>query len=615
MRYLIFLLSIFLVACESPKRDRAETEPREYRPQVYREEPEAPQVATSTHPRLIVSDHDLAETKRLIQEHPTAKQWFALVHERCEALMNKPPVQQQADMLHVSREALVRITNLAGAYRLTGDKRYADRAIVEMLAVCRFGDWQPSNFLATAEMTFGMGVGYDWVYDVLTPEQRELIHQTIDVKGLRAGIEAYDSRAGWTEARHNWNLVCNGGLIVGALAVMDEEPHDAKEVLKDARSSIRYGMSVYEPDGAWEEGPTYWNYATRYAVFGMSALQSALGTDWGLQKSPGFANTGMFRIYTTGPTGLPFNFADSESIIGNSAQMYWLARAVDRPVYAAFEHQIGAQEPGLFDLMFYRPTDNNLVPQLPRDAMFRGLSLGSFRGSWTDPLTTYIAFKGGSNDAHHGHLDLGTFVLDALGERWGVALGADDYDLPAYFGSRRWTYYRCSTRGQNTIMIDNRNQEIDGKATIINFRSGDNRSQAILNMSDAYRYDARRVMRGIALLNNRQVLVQDEIDLPRVADVAWSFHTTAQIEVLGSVAHLRQNGKELTARILSPGNAQFEVLSANPPPPQQQMPNLKKLVIRLHDAHGRVAIGVIFSPGEKDEGAPEIVPLERWLGR
>ena len=46
--------------------------------------------------------------------------------------------------------------------------------------------------------------------------------------------------------------------------------------------------------------------------------------------------------------------------------------------------------------------------------------------------------------AFHSNLDIGTFVLDAFGERWVVDLGADDYNLPGYFETggrgRRWTY-------------------------------------------------------------------------------------------------------------------------------------------------------------------------------
>ena len=37
--------------------------------------------------------------------------------------------------------------------------------------------------------------------------------------------------------------------------------------------------------------------------------------------------------------------------------------------------------------------------------------------SWTDPRALFVGFKGGDNDAPHSDPDLGTFVLDALGDR------------------------------------------------------------------------------------------------------------------------------------------------------------------------------------------------------
>ena len=90
------------------------------------------------------------------------------------------------------------------------------------------------------------------------------------------------------------------------------------------------------------------------------------------------------------------------------------------------------------------------------------------RGSWTDRNTTYVAAKGGRADAHHGHLDLGTFVLDALGQRWAVQLGADNYDLPGYFDEdHRWSYYRCRTEGQNTLTVNSGNQERQGHAPLV----------------------------------------------------------------------------------------------------------------------------------------------------
>jgi hypothetical protein len=564
---------------------------------------------------------DLETTKQLIRDDPLGQKWFTLLKDHAEKLMEEGPLQEpRSGMLKISRQALVRITALAGMYRLTGEERYGKRAIRELVTVSRFESWEPSDFLATAEMSAAVGFGYDWTYSLMSPSERTLVRGAIVEKSLRPGMEEYEGRGSWRAARHNWNPVCNGGLIVAALAVLDEEPRLATQVLERARESIRYGMEGFAPDGGWEEGPTYWNYATRYLGYSLSSLQTALGTDWGLTRAPGFANTGMFRIQISGPTNKPFNFADSEAVIGNCAQMHWFASAFDRPVYAAFEQQVSAGDPGMFDLLWYRPADPHLIDELPRAERFRGPEVACMRSAWNDPLATYVAAKGGSNDAHHGHLDLGHFVLDALGERWVVSLGRDNYDLPGYFSNTtRWTYYRCSTQGQNTLILNNENQEPSARANIIAFDDSEDRSRVVYDLSEAYREAARRAWRGIAMVEHTRVLVQDEIDLFGSTDVRWNMHTTAEVEREGPALRLRQGGKEMMMQIISPSRARLEVYPVSLPPPEEPAPPvLKRISVHLPDARGNVRIAVLFTPtDQRVERAevtppPTIVPLREW---
>src|SRR5207244_1654015 len=98
-------------------------------------------------------------------------------------------------------------------------------------------------------------------------------------------------------AVHNWNQVCNGGITLGALAIADEEHDRAEYLVKQSIDSIQLAMASYAPEGGWAEGPGYWQYATSYNVYYLAALQSALGTDFGLSSLPGFAHAGDFRIY------------------------------------------------------------------------------------------------------------------------------------------------------------------------------------------------------------------------------------------------------------------------------------------------------------------------------
>ena len=88
------------------------------------------------------------------------------------------------------------------------------------------------------------------------------------------------------------------------------------------------------------------------------------------------------------------------------------------------------------------------------------------RSAWDDPNAVSVDFKAGDNKANHSHLDLGSFIVDALGVRWACDLGADDYNMPGYFGGKRWTYYRLRAEGHNTLVINSgRDVESPGPET------------------------------------------------------------------------------------------------------------------------------------------------------
>jgi hypothetical protein len=96
----------------------------------------------------------------------------------------------------------------------------------------------------------------------------------------------------------------------------------------------------------------------------------------------------------------------------------------------------------------------------------------SMRATWTDNTGMYLAMKAGKALGHqtHGDLDQGDFVLDAMGERWAGEYGSGDYLSPDYFASEaqdatRWKYYRKATEGQNTLLIGNVNQNVNGAPT------------------------------------------------------------------------------------------------------------------------------------------------------
>jgi hypothetical protein len=574
------------------------------------------------HPRLFLRKADLPALRELVKNDAEVKGWYADVRRRAEGMLKEPPVRHELvgpRLLTQSRTALERMWALGGVYLIEGDKRFAERAVVELKAAAAFPDWNPSHFLDVGEMTTAFAFGYDWFYDHLSPEDRTLVREAIVRHGLRPGLKAFETKAFWTRATHNWAQVCNGGLTIGTLAIADEEPEICKQVVALTRKGFLPAMHAYAPDGGFPEGPGYWKYATDYTVYYLAALESALGADWDVKESPGFDRAGMFRIHATGPTGLSFNYADAGEKAGSAPIMFWLAHAFGTAAYADHERAMMARGHFLH-VLWAKPKPYTLagksggakrVAELPLDAFFEGVDVATFRSAWNDGNALYVGAKGGNNRFNHSHLDLGSFVLDAQGERWALDLGPDDYNLPGFFGKQRWTYFRLRTESHNVVTLGTENQDPAAKAEIVKFLSTPGRAHAVIDLSKAYGKGVKSYRRGLAVIDRSAVYVQDEIELAEAVPVRWNFHTAAKLEASGRTATLTQGGKTLRLRIISPESAAFAVIDANPLKPQRQRPEVMNVTIPIA-AGAAHRIEVMITRGDEEVRVAPQPPLAEW---
>ena len=500
-------------------------------------------------------------------------------------MLKEPPVEHVLigpRLLDKSRRALGRVYTLALLWRLDAKQAYFDRAVQELDAVCRFADWNPSHFLDTAEMTHMVAIGYDWLYPSLSVEQRRRYREAIVRLGLEPGLAVYRAKGWWMKSEFNWNQVCNGGMTMGALAVAEDEPERSREVLEAAVKSLPIALASYAPDGGWAEGPGYWDYATRYTVYMMAALESATGSDHELSKALGFDQAGRFRVYSSSPTGLSFNYADAGSRVGPCSSMFWLARRFGNPVYAWQEQQLlKKSRPDALDLVWYQENAKSPVEAgWPLAATFSGINVAFARSSWDASDAAFFAIKGGDNKANHSHLDLGTFVFDVGGERHAIDLGGDDYDLPEYFGKLRWSYYRLRSESHNTVLIDGENQNLSAKAKI---------SGNTVDLTQAYGDRLKSWTRTFTL--DKTLTLVDRIEAKRPVDVLWGMVTGAEVVIEGRTARL---GGKVSVELLSPEGARFEVVSTQPGEPQNRNKGSRKLVVRLPGSVERVELGVRF---------------------
>jgi len=565
------------------------------------------------HPRLISLDR-VEAIKQLIREDEIAQQIWTFNLDFTEDLLDMEPVTYKKPdgrrLLQVSRAALDRIRALSIGYLVLDEKRYAERAWEELEAVASFSDWNPSHFLDAAEMTHAVAIGYDWLYEYWNAEQKKILEDAIVNKGLNPALAVYGRESGWHRGNINWNQVCNGGISIGALAIAETIPDMAAEILSTAIESIQLPMKVYEPDGGGYEGPTYWDYGSRYNVFFIDALDNSLGTDFGLSSMEGFRRSGDFQIHLSATDLICFNFSDSDIKAMSTAQHFWMGRKYDIPRYSGFRYMALKKgvEANVLDLLWfddrYKDFDLNTMPL---DKHFRGAEIITMRDSWDDGKGFAVALKGGSSTRVHSHMDLGSFILECEGVRWFIDLGKDSETYQRHINKAgRWDFYRTRAEGHNTLVINpsfkgNQKRTEDGAAEFTRFESGEVSAVAVLDVSKAYENNAL-FKRTFTLNRGNEFRISDEIKCEEPSELYLFYHTDAEIALSsnGRQAVLKKEGKSMIVNLVKPLEAQFEVRAAKPLPEspvlpfQEKNPGVRKLTLHFPDTEA-VAVEVVMN--------------------
>ena len=580
------------------------------------------------HPRLFWTAKDEAGVREKVDSDRQMKAIWETVRITADEMLTEPAVIHRKDgrrLLGRSREALGRMMHLGFGFRLTGDQRYAARAMAEMKAMAAMPDWNPSHFLDTAEMTLALAVGYDWLYEQLSPELRQASREAIERKGLGPYLKP-GAELGWERGRNNWNQVCHAGMVAGALALLEDNPDRAAEVVRRAIVGLPYAMKVYNPDGTYPEGPGYWNYGTSFNVLLISMLESVFGTDFNLSRSPGFLKSGEFMLNIIGPTRRTFNFSDCGSGTGFSPAMMWFTARTGRPDLMWFETELLERELASNRDSKGREQGDRYFPLVlvwakaglkrlePATLNWLGQGqnpLGVFRSSWTDPNAVFLAIKAGTPSASHAHMDIGSFVLDADGVRWSLDLGAQDYNALEQRGvnlwdfrqgAERWSLFRYHNRGHSTLLIDDAEQVVTSQAPISDFSADPKNAYAVVDLSATYAGQVAGATRRFALQPGRRVVIEDQLTGgAKPVKVRWGMVTPARLKTDGSNrAWLEKDGKRLRFEVLSPAKVTIECWPADAPPRDYDSRNPGVSIVGFTvpiQAGENLALKVLLRPG------------------
>ncbi|WP_164974260.1 heparinase II/III domain-containing protein [Filimonas effusa] len=595
------------------------------------------------HPRLLLLQDEEKLIRNNISKSPDWQKIHLAIITECNEILALPPVERKVigrRLLAKSRESLRRIFFLSYAWRMTRELKYFRKCEEELLAVASFSDWNPSHFLDVGEMSLAVAIGYDWLYNDLSEASRKQISDALISKGIGPSLTE-NKDTWWLKGTNNWNQVCNTGVAFAAAAVYELQPQRSKEIIERSIKSIRLPMQVYSPDGNYPEGYSYWAYGTSYNVFMISMLETAFGSDYGLTGMPGFLKTPVYYEHMVGPSGKPFNYSDcGTGADGLQPAMLWFADKNNDPSLLWIEKQNVSKDRFLVK-------SNRLLPaamvwgknidfeKVTRPTQRTWVGDGEnpvalMHASWQSTWDLYVGFKGGTAGTSHAHMDIGSFVMDALGVRWSADLGMQGYEAMESKGlkiwdmvqnSDRWKVFRYNNFSHSTLTVNNALQHMKGRATIMKHSNDTTFMHAVMNLDEIYTGQLASARRGIAIVNKQYVTIRDEIETGDSAcTIRWAMLTPASVADITKNQMLLQQqdgNKKLTFYVNGlPGDAVLKTWPTTPPNNYDEE-NPGTILVGFEitlPAHTKKEFNVFLMPGTKPIAVKKssLKPLNEW---
>ena len=542
------------------------------------------------HPRLVMDDKDFKDVFKTVRhdikkgiESPAVLMHRSLM-EAADATLAAAPLVYEKDaagkrILHVSRAALDRIASCAYAYRFSGDARYLAQAQKDMDAVCGFADWNPSHYLDAGEMCTAVAFGYDWLYDALSPESRALAEKTVK-------SHVFDTREGrwFYGAINNWNQVCNAGVVAGAVAFADIWPEESLSAVNDALASNPASVSAgYSPAGAYREGPGYWSYGTQFQILLNTELEKAFGTDFGLSGIEGFDKTMDYLVFTRGNAGKCFNYSDNPEMNFPEPALWYFAARFGKADMMESEMELLRERkygPRLLPLFIrYAAAVDARGAKAPATMTYAGEGANPVvmtRTGW-GPGDLYLGIKGGRAAENHGHMDAGSFVYDAYGQRWSMDMVRQDYSEienllwscgGEYWSnaqeSMRWRLCRINNRFHSTLTVNDMDHVAEGTATLDRVWDEAGKRGATLDMTEIFGDTFSSMKREAVIAEDGYLRVTDTfVPAGREAAVRWSMATPAEPEMAEDGIILRAGGVEMKLSAQGSEDLTYHIWSGN----------------------------------------------------
>jgi len=451
---------------------------------------------------------------------------FKKMIPRAEELLETPIPEQSDDLFldfsrtgnrtrwqRVSGRRRGRISTLAMAECLENKGRFlpAFEEIVRVLCsertwVMPAHDSSLTNFygksididLGSSSLSWSLATADYLLADKLSPEIRRLIRDNLKkrtFKPYRDMATGKRTKNWWMTTTNNWNAVCLAGVTGSALAVLDSRDDRAFFVAAAEHYSKNF-LAGFTDDGYCSEGLGYWNYGYGYYAMLCEMIHQATAGKLDLLQDTKARQAATFGAKIEIINGVYPAFADcSIRARPSSDLMYFVSRRLGMGLRSWDNIDTVSAGGSLYQSMMY--SFPNSASQTPPAA---NASAGPGIRSWFDQAGILIcrpasnssthmavALKGGNNDEHHNHNDVGSFVVVVGDKPLLIDPGGEVYTART-FSNRRYDSNVLNSFGHPVPMVAGKLQQTGRQAAarVVSHKFTNDADTIVFDISSAY---------------------------------------------------------------------------------------------------------------------------------
>ena len=431
-----------------------------------------------------------------------------------------------------------RLQDLAFGYLLSGDRKYADKAIAQMTEMAT---WDPLGVTSYKnqdqvfrDIAWMTATAYDWCYDVMTPEQRQTIRESVLVRARTLYKDfTGDSHSitGYPYDSHGITAYGYLGIIAIALA---HETDEADGWFKFVAATY---PALFPPwggeEGGWSQGVGYWKWNQHFAWVFFDALKSATGLN--MHDKAYCRNNGWYKLYMHPPWCDRHHFGDGNHGPPDSTDQSNMARYATEyrnPYFQWYARSLPYRlDFGLYSYWWHDDTVPAKPPaDLPQGRYFPDIGWVAMHSDLSAPDDVMLMFKSSPYASYnHSHADQNSFVLYGYGEP--LLIDSGYYD---WYGSGHDVGFTRQTKAHNDILVNGEGQPIfdmTAKGQILRHFTSPAVDYTLGDATPAYKGKLTKFQRHILYLRPNGFLIIDDLEAPAESTFTWALHAEQEMKL------------------------------------------------------------------------------------